>query len=118
MAIVLVRGDIYGLDSQLSAVRHCIPSVDGEIDDSRLKMIGVDFDLPQPCTGDRLDLDALTECALEEILQGIQKIVQIERFWIQRLPAGEGQQAACKGCRTLSPALGVTQRTLKVCISG
>src|SRR6185437_13890132 len=46
-AILLIGIDVGAFYRQLAAGRHGVARVDGEIDERRLEVVGIDFDVPQ-----------------------------------------------------------------------
>ena len=64
--IFLVDKHIGGFDGELAAVRHRVARVDGQIDERRFEVIGVDLDPPEAGSPDSLDVDRLAERPLQE----------------------------------------------------
>lgn len=87
---------VAGLERQLSSIWHGIPSVDGEIEDGGLELVRVGFRAPQTGAEDGLYGDGLAESAMDHFGKAIDQNVDVDRLWIERLPARECQKALGK----------------------
>src|SRR5215468_7588178 len=66
-AVLLVEKRIAGRDRQLTAFRHGVAGVDGEIEDGCLQLDWIGFDLPEAVGGNNVESDRLAQRAAEEI---------------------------------------------------
>ena len=90
----MIHRHIDGFDGQLSTLWHGVSCIDGQIDDRRFEVVEINFDLPKPGASDGLHLDVFTERSLQKVLQAIDEVIDVERLWIERLAAREGQEPA------------------------
>ena len=77
--------NVHCLDIQCSAINHRIPSVDGQIHDDLLNLIGVCHNLSQGRIEMRLQCDVLADQAFQHRHRFPDRRVQVENLWLDHL---------------------------------
>ena len=78
--IDVIKVDIRGFNREFAAFGHRIACVDRQIDDSDLKLVGVDIGAPQATAKDRLDRHLFAQGAPEQIGEAANKVADIDRL--------------------------------------
>src|SRR5262249_32182460 len=95
--LFLLKSNITGLDSQLSAVGHRVAGVDDQVHDHLLGLPHVCPDAPAPRVGVQLNVDILPDQAADHVFHAAQQDVQVEHDRGDHLAAAERQQLPRQG---------------------
>ncbi len=95
------QGEVGAFDRQLAARGHGVAGVDRQVQDGAFQLIGVGARAPEIGGRDHRHVDLLAEGAMEQILHGMDQVADVEGLGIQRLAAGEGQEAMGERGRAL-----------------
>ena len=90
--IGFVEMHVAGFEGQFSPIRHGIARIDGKVDDRRGELTRVDQCRPGVFLKHRFDLDLLAKRRPEQPGGADDQLIDINRAWVQRLLAGEGQK--------------------------
>ncbi len=94
MLAVLRQIDVRGGDRELTAVRHGVAGVDGEVDDHLLELALIGLDQTQiPFVG-HVELDVLADQATQQMGQLGQRVGHAEAPGLKRLLARESEELA------------------------
>ena len=91
--IVLVEVPVARRDGQRAAVRHGVARVVDDVDETRLELGRIGDDRPDVVRQIERDLDVLAERAAEELADPGDELVDVDALRLQRLAAGEGEEA-------------------------
>jgi hypothetical protein len=90
-AIGVIEIGIAGFDRHLAAIGHRVARIDRKIQDNAFKFWTVGLDRPHAGAPHNLDRDVLADAPSEEIGHAVQKPVDVDRCWIERLLSRERQ---------------------------
>ena len=90
--VVFVENDRPGFDDELAAIGHGVAGVEGEIEDSGGKLVGIDDCRACLAFKYRFDLDMLAERALQQLCGIDDQRIDVGFPGLERLLAGERQQ--------------------------
>src|ERR1019366_4004459 len=84
---------VRALDGDLSAMRHCIVRIDYKIHQHLLDLDRIGMDRSQVAAEHVYQLDFVTDQPAQQRMEVIHGCVQVQRHWIQLLPATEHEKA-------------------------
>jgi hypothetical protein len=102
-------GHVLRADRHGSAVRHGVPGIHGEVDDHLFELVHVGLDEPEVASLAHLELDALSEEALQEERQVGERLAELHGLRAERLAAREGEQLAHQARRPVRVLLDLHQ---------
>ena len=91
--VFLVEDDVAGLDGELAAVRHRVAGVERQIENRIGELAGVDQRARRIAVEHHVDLDVLSERRPQQIGGLDHQRIDVDLTRLQRLLAGEGEQA-------------------------
>ena len=97
------------LDHDSAAVRHGVTGVDGEVEQCQLDLVGVDLHGRKRRRQFELHLDGGTDRALQEVGHATHEGGEIDRAWLERLSAGEGEKTLREGGASLGTLQGAVE---------
>jgi len=92
--IVDIERRIRGRDGELAARRHRIARVDDEVHEHLFDLSGIGAHAPEAGCRQRLELDVLTQNALEHLADAGEYFIEIEDLRRQHLLSAEGEHLA------------------------
>jgi len=93
------------LDAQCAAVRHGIPGIERQVEQGVFHLAGVDQGEPGGLVDGQLEADGFAQAALQQLGKRADQRIDRGRPGLQRLAAGEGQQALGQGGGALRRAM-------------
>ena len=112
----LVHELVGGLDGETSAIRHRVAGVDTEIEQRVFELVRIDVRAPQPDRTDHFQRHGWTDGAAKEFLHAGDELVDVDGFWLQRLPARKREHPVGEGGRAFRRALRHVDVALEVVV--